>query len=278
MLHMDGRLIISGQQGLSEYLGCRWSGILPFEGADVMCAGRDALFCAARDGLIWRLNSRTLTPEALFFGGPRIRGMCLSKDGKRLYVLCGDADSVLMCCARSGQPLLINRAGVNPQSIALDECGETIIVAGGECAKTLVYRADTLTLVQALPMPGAVMAAAAHHGAVYSLCMDEQLSSLFVTEAGGVRSILTIPGYPGGIFIEKDCLCVSVCGEIIRISQDGGTIRACSPAPGTAKRMIRCGGSLWVLDRESQRLYTACSQGFMPMNSDVCDAVCIKTD
>lgn len=53
----------------------------------------------------------------------------------RLYALCADADSLLMLDAVSGAPMMVNRVGVNPSAMALDETGTLLAVAAENAGK-----------------------------------------------------------------------------------------------------------------------------------------------
>lgn len=75
-------------------------------------------------------------------------------DGERLYALCTEADSVLLLDAVSGAPLILNRAGLNPQNITLDETGDTLAAAAGESGDVLLLHARTLSLLARLPVAG----------------------------------------------------------------------------------------------------------------------------
>ena len=66
------------------------------EGAGALCAAKEHLLCACGYGReIFRLDRRTLMPQAVYPGGPGVCELRLSRDGTHLLVLCGDADSVI---------------------------------------------------------------------------------------------------------------------------------------------------------------------------------------
>jgi hypothetical protein len=121
---MSGRIIVSGDDGLCTY-DCPPKNILAVQGLcgiGAICAGEDCLFAASqKENMIWQFHPETLAPMAVFSGGPGISQLMLSRDEKRLYALCSEADSLLMIHAQSGMPLMLARAGVNPCAMALDE-------------------------------------------------------------------------------------------------------------------------------------------------------------
>lgn len=79
--------------------------------------------------------------------------MLISPDGERLMILCAEADSVLLLDAVCGAPMVLARAGVNPQHMSLDESGEVLAVAAGESGEVLLLSARSLALLRRLPMP-----------------------------------------------------------------------------------------------------------------------------
>lgn len=105
----------------------------------LLCAWGETVFCASGWGdVIWRLDAERMILTGLFAGGPGMRRLLLSPDGERLYALCTEADSVLLLDAVSGAPLILNRAGLNPQNITLDETGDTLAAAAGESGDVLL--------------------------------------------------------------------------------------------------------------------------------------------
>ena len=116
----------------SEIVACSGAQIqcAPLPGSGVLCVSGKALFCASgEDRVIWKLDSEALMPQAVFPAGPGVCDLCVSRDGKRLYALLGEADSVLMCDAGTGAALVVCRCGVNPRHMALS--GDVLAVAGG---------------------------------------------------------------------------------------------------------------------------------------------------
>ena len=96
---MGERIVVSGDGGVRVYASPpgRMLTACGLDGAGAICAARDCLFVASdRDNAIWRLDKNTLMPTGIFAGGPGISQMLSSGDGKRLYALCSDADSLLI--------------------------------------------------------------------------------------------------------------------------------------------------------------------------------------
>ena len=141
MAAMEERIIVSGGDGVRVFMPPEREPLqqIRLEGAGALCARKECVFCASDWGnTVWRLDAQTLVPTGLFAGGPDMRRLLLSADGARLLILCAEADSVLLLDAASGAPLVLTRAGVNPQNMALDESGEVLAVAAGESGEVLL--------------------------------------------------------------------------------------------------------------------------------------------
>ncbi len=230
-----------------------------FDRAGALCVSGRHVFCAVDEGrAILRLNRDTLTPEAVFCGGPGIRQMLTSADGRRLYALCADADSVLMLDAASGAPMIVCRAGCNPQQMALR--GGVLAVAGGESGCVYLLDAYTLEVRESLPMLGPVYSVDVYGHSVYALCLTSSLDAMLVTEAPGGRMQLAMGGMPGCVLRHEKRLLVSVCGRLYGVSFDGGCILRASAAPGRLGKLLAAQEALLCVDMLSERLF-ACGRG-----------------
>ena len=118
---METRIIVSGG-GLVRVFSLP-SGALqkcvPLAGAGALCCGGGQVFCACA-GAVVRLDAGTLTPRALFAGGPGVCG--LMHAARRLYALCGEGDGVLMVGAQFSTNATAHYQG----SWELDENGNII--------------------------------------------------------------------------------------------------------------------------------------------------------
>mgnify|MGYP000954694195 CR=1 FL=1 len=159
MAAMEKRIIVSGGDEVRVFAP-PGRGVLEhirLEGAGTLCACGEHVFCASNWGdMVWRLDAQKLVPTGLFAGGPGMKRILPSPDGTRLLLLCAEADSVLLLDAGCGLPLVLARAGLNPQNIALDETGDVLAVAAGESGEVLLMSARSLTLLRRLSMPGMV--------------------------------------------------------------------------------------------------------------------------
>ena len=107
------------------------------EGAGALCVSHGTVFCASDWGdTVWRLDAERLVPTGLFAGGPGMKRILSSPDGTRLLLLCAEADSVLLLDAGCGLPLVLARAGLNPQNIALDE---TVVLLSHKKADSYIH-------------------------------------------------------------------------------------------------------------------------------------------
>jgi len=232
---------------------------IPLERAGALCISESQIYCACGDA-IWRLDRRYLTPTGLFCGGPDMCSLMISGDGTRLFALCGEADSVLMLSAETGEPLLLNRAGVNPREMALD--GEMLAVAGGESGLVLMLCARSLHVLDAISMPGPVYSAALREGTIYALCLTAELSSLLVTQKkGGSRHILALAGMPGRLLMRRNCLLTATDGALHAVSLDGRRIMRRISVPGRAVWMADTGEETLLLDGYTEKLFAAGRNG-----------------
>lgn len=257
---MERRVFVSGD-GQIRRIGEERNGAR-LDGSGPLCMAGRALFCACRkENVIWRFDREQLIPTALFAGGPGVNAMLCSRDGRRLYVLCAEADSLLMVDADSGAPMILNRVGLSPHGMAMDETGETIAVAAGEYERTVLLRSDTLDVVRQLPMPGMVYAAVLHNQAVYSLCMTPALHSVLVTvlPCGNARS-LALRGMPGALLWGRRALLAATSEQLYTVSADGARIIHQADVPGRAQKLLRCEGRILLHDAAQEALF-ACQSG-----------------
>ncbi|MBR5560234.1 MAG: hypothetical protein IKU73_02360 [Clostridia bacterium] len=225
----------------------------PLAGAGALCVSGAHIFCAAEEErAILRLNRHTLTPEAVFSGGPGVSQLMTSADGRWLYALCAEADSVLMLDAVSGMPMIVCRVGCNPQQMALR--GDMLAIAGGESGCVHLLDAHTLDQRGCLPMPGPVYSVDMDECAVYALCMTPALDALLVTQTPERSTRIAIEGMPGRMLRLEERLLVSAHMRLYDVGLDGGCIlRACA-APGRAAGLIAAEGKLFFVDMLGERL------------------------
>lgn len=260
-LPFSERLIASTAEGLTvlEPGSGRIMGSMRLDGACAVCCGRRAVYCAADDGAIWRIDPDRLSPTAIFSGGPGITSLCVDAREERLYALCADADSLLMCCAQSGQPLLLNRAGLNPQSMIHARAEGLIVVAGGEDEHVLVFCDKTLQLADVLPVKGIACAASLRGNMIYALSMEEAQSCLLTAaERGGKIRRIRLPGLPGMLLAEEGGVIAAAGNRLYAIDPEGSAVTKDMRMPARTGKMISFSGregSAAILDRAAQNLY-----------------------
>ena len=217
------------------------------EEAGALCISGAHIFCAVEEGrAILRLNRHTLTPEAVFAGGPGVSQLMVSADGRLLYALCAEADSVLMLDAVSGMPMIVCRAGCNPQQMALR--GDMLAIAGGESGCVHLLDAHMLEQRGCLSMPGPVYSVDMDEYAVYALCLTPSLDALLVTQAQERRVQIAMEGMPGRVLRLEERLLVSVHRWLYDVSTDGGCILHACAAPGRAAALLSAEGKLFSVD------------------------------
>jgi len=240
---MGERIVVSGENGVFAY-ACppvRPSESCRLCGAGAVCGGKDCLFVACdREKAIWRLDGRTLMPSGVFAGGPGMAQMMTSWDGAYLYVLCAEADSLLMLSAQSGAPLVLSRVGVNPCAMAMDENGDMLAVAAGASGDVLLLSARSLRLMERLGTCGMVFSVAVKAGNVYALSLTETMDSVLTSFLpGGRRSELSLSGMPGTLCALGEGIAAATHREICFAALDGSTVLGRMGCPGRA-------GRLWI--------------------------------
>ena len=227
---------------------------VPLEHAGALCVSESQIYCACGD-VIWKMDRRHLIPTGIFGGGPDMRSLTLSKDATKLFALSGEADSVLMLSAKNGEPLLLNRAGVNPRGMALD--GDCLAIAGGESGMAYIFCAHSLQMLDAIPMPGPVYSVAIQNGTLYALCMTEELSSLLITQKRReTRSVLALMGMPGTLLIRKNDLIAATDGALHIVSLDGKRLLKRIGISAHPVWMEDTGKEVLLLDGCTERLFS----------------------
>lgn len=254
---MGERMIISGGGRLREivpgHAGERRS--VPLEGVGALCAAGGNLYAACGCGIIWRMDSSLLVPTGLFSGGPGICSLMHDREEKCLYALCAEADSLLMLSAEDGMPLIVNRVGVNPCAMAMDESGECIAVAGGASGELLILRAKTLELLARFETGGVVFGAALCGAWAYALSLDETMNTmLHAFGPNGQCLIWRLDGMPGALARGYDGVLAATHRALWHILPGASPHRLCS-MPGRAVRLFMLHGALAMTDMWSDTLF-----------------------
>ena len=256
---MGERLIVSGGGRLREF-------VLPqqtllrsaaLEGAGALCASGSVLYAACDwHDMIWRMDSSLLVPTGLFAGGPGICSLMLSRDAQRLYALCSEADSLLMLSADSGAPMVVNRVGVNPCAMVMDESGKMLAVAGGASGEVVLLCAGTLTILARLQTPGVVFGVALTDEAIYALSLDETMNSvLTVFGPDGQRSVRRLEGMPGAMAVTGCGVCAATHQGLWHIAPGAAQAVRESGVPGRAGRLLALADGMAMTDQWSDMLY-----------------------
>lgn len=273
---MTKRIIVSGSDKLMEfgYPEKTSARQIRLDGAGTLCASAEKIFCACGN-VIWQLDSSMLVPTALFAGGPGINRMHIFENS--LIALCAEADSVLLMDAASGTPLVVNRVGLYPRDMALDETAGVLAVAGGETGEAVLLSARSLHVLQRLPMPGMVYAVALKAGMVHALCLNDTLDTTLVTVfPGGIRQSLALLGMPGMIRCRKEDILCATEGYLYTVSRDGMRILSYIKSAGRPARMIQLEGDYLILDPLAEAVYAlsmpgGCWRLMCSGAKDICD-------
>ncbi len=224
------------------------------EGAGALCLKGRQLLCACGCA-VWRLDRQSLAPLGVFSGGPGVCDLKTSPDGRLLYVLCGDADSVLVCDGESGQAMMLNRAGVNPRQMVLED--GILAIAGGESGCVELFDALSLEAIRRISMPGPVYSVCLWAGCVHALCLTERLSSVLVRASQAGTQQLPLPGMPGRLCRAGGRLLVQTQGRLYGVSPDGLRVCLGSRMPARAAQMEAADGKLYLLDALGERVLCA---------------------
>lgn len=216
------------------------------DGAGTLCVAGGSVLCAGMDGAVWRMDRRTLMPQAFFPGGPGICDMLVSPDRRRVYTLSGEADSILMSDASLGSPLAVNRCGCNPQHMILAD--GMLGAAGAQSCRIHLYDPDTLEGMGEVSMPGPVYSAAFCAGCVFALCLTAELGSLLVKTHGGRQRTALLQGMPGYLLAESGMLLAATQGWLHVFAADDLQMVLRIKAPGRPSRMWISGKNLFAYD------------------------------
>ncbi len=161
--------------------------------------------------------------------------------------------TAFFCLTRERPPLVLARAGLNPQNIALDETGDVLAVAAGESGEVLLMSPQSLTLLRRLSMPGMVFDVTLCGGTVHALCLNDALDATLVTVPQiGVRQILPLPGMPGRVTADGGRLLCATEGFLHAVSRDGMRAFAYGACAWTGGRLPAVRGRYAAL-RRAQR-------------------------
>lgn len=254
MTELGEELLVSGGGAVRAFAldGIWRERHIPLEHAGAICIAGRNVFCASGDRIV-RLDAQSLLPKAILGGGPDMVDLKTSEDGAYLYALCGEADSVLMFNLRSCEPVLLNRAGVNPKRIAID--GDVLAVAGGESGAVHLLCAKTLRMLGELAMPGPAYDVVTGGGRLCALCLTASLDSALVTIFGGKRSVLMLSGMPGCLLMQGGLTMAATDGMLYLVSSDGTKVLRMFAAPGRASWLGMTRGRLLLLDAYSESLF-----------------------
>lgn len=254
---MEERMILSGDNALRELRpgSGRVSSCIELAGAGALAAFGEELYVASEFGnVIWRLRSQGMIPVGLFAGGPGICQMMLSRDGNRLCALCSEADSILMLCAKTGAPMVINRAGVAPCAMALDDTGKSILVAGGASGEVLRFDEQTLRLTQRFDTPGMVFSVLAAGKEIYALSLDETMNSVLTIFSASGKHCVSLAGMPGTLCRLDGRVAAATHEGIYVIDAERKQVCRCCRSSGRAGRLFENRHGLWMTDLWGENL------------------------
>ena len=207
--------------------------------------GRVVVACAG--GEVFEVSSRLLLGQC-----PGVEAMALSSDGRYVYLLSGETDSLMCSRADTGEMLYLNRAGSYPRDVRLDSRGMSLAVAAGAAGEALVFSAPELRLLKRYAIPGVVWQAMFIPGglAVMTAVEEGQIFTLLGGVKESFRQWAKLPGLPGAL-----CLCPD--GTLAAATSE--CLMRCCPRPFRILWQIRreglpnclCAGSAGLLISDS---------------------------
>lgn len=243
------------------------------ESCGAVCVSGGTVFAAGEsEGVIYRLD-RSLLPNGVYAGGPGMRGLCVSGDDARLYVLLGDADSVMMLSAADGTPRFLARTGANPQRMRLAEKEGAIIIAGGMDAGALMLCGETLSVLACFREEGFCCDAVLHCGTLYMLCLTDSMETrLVMCFADGSRRRIHLPGIPGSLYASGSRLMAAAGACLYVFDVRSMDLIWKRSLEGLCGKLIRGGKGLMLLDPSYGMLAQIASCGMRILGRNIKDA------
>lgn len=175
-------------------------------------AGRVAVAC--RGGEVFLLGGKRL------LNCPGVEAMALSPEGKYVYLLSAETDSISCCRADTGELLYLNQAGAYPRDMRLDSRGVMLAVAAGAAGEALVFSAPDLRLIRSFKVPGVVWQTAFVPGglAVMTAVEEGQVFTLLggIWERRGIfQQWAQMPGLPGALCLCRDGTLTAASSECL---------------------------------------------------------------
>ena len=185
--------------------------------AHLLGVGGAGLFCFSRR----KVEVLHLNKEQWLAAAPGLESMCLSRDGRFLYELSGEADALYCVEVKSGKPLYMAKCGCYPQGLCLHPSGRWLAAAAGATGEINVYEAPELHLEKTCRVPGIaariafigtgiVFLSAVEKGEIYTLL------GLVRHGAKGYEEVALYRGLPGDLLALPDgSIMLSVLGQLM---------------------------------------------------------------
>ena len=233
------------------------------EACGLVCTGGGMIFAAEEnERAIYRFDENLLL-SGVYAGGPGMRSLCVTADGERLYVLLSDADSVLMLSAGDGLPMFLARAGVNPQSMHLDESGKCMVIAGGKDGSALMLCPHTLRQLHVVWEEGICVDALLCGDTLCMLLLDGTMNARLILRYGEARRrMFCLCGMPGSLYAAENELLVCAGEYVYVFDVQAMCMKGKLPAGGACGKLFAAEKQLLLLSPLQEKLYSFHGKGW----------------
>ena len=262
---MLGNMLVSGgaRLGILSLEQGQMMKETPMESCVAVCMGGKCVFAAeAKERAVYRFDENLLL-SGVYAGGPGMRDLSVSRDGERLYLLLGDADSVMMLGAADGSPMLLARAGVNPRNMRLDRHENSVVIAGGKDGSALLLCPYTLRLQHAVREEGICVDALLYRGVLCMLHMTGTMNSrLVLRREKGSRRVFQLSGMPGSLCASGNELLVSAGRALYFFDAQAMCMKKKIEAAVNEGKLLATGSRLFLLSSVEENLYALHADGW----------------
>lgn len=244
----DGNVwIAAGDKGLVR-IGGKVKANLP--DAHLLGVGGENLFCFSRK----KGEVLNLKKEQWLAAAPGLESMCLSKDGRFLYELSGEADVLICVDMKSGNPLYLTKCGCFPQGLCLHPTGSWLAAATGAAGEIKIYQAPKLYPDQTYRVPGiAARVVFSASGLVFLSAVEKgeihTLLGLIRHGTNGYEEVALYKGLPGDLLALPDgSVMLSVFGQLLSVKLKPYKLLFAEATEGLVTHIARGGGKLLLTD------------------------------
>ncbi len=243
---MEGNIwIAAGEKGLLPAIRA-----LDLPDAHLLAVGQDQLFCFSRQ----KGEVLYVQKERWLSSAPGLEAMCISQNGRFLYQLSGEADTLLCVDVKTAQPLFSVKCGCYPQDLSLHPAYSLIAAATGAAGEIKVFKTPDLTPHSTYRVPGiAARVAFAKTGLVFLSAVEKgdvhTMLGLIRHGSSSFEELALYKGLPGSLCILPDgTVVLSVWGQLIRVRLRPYKVLFSKPVEGLITHIAQDSGELLLTD------------------------------